>query len=86
MTRENKKQLRCNIDGNALHIFREDFTNLAESPSVFIELGNETIRDIYELAEEDHDYGIIYLEGLEFIKESTKKEVDETLRDLRKKK
>ena len=41
--------LTCSIDGNCLSIVRKDFINLAESPSVFIELTPEQIKSINEL-------------------------------------
>ena len=44
-----KGKLTCAIDGNCLSIVRSDFMNLAESPSVFIELTEEQIKEIKNL-------------------------------------
>ena len=38
--------LSCMIDGNALSITKSDFINLMESPSVFIDLTEEQIKEI----------------------------------------
>ncbi len=42
-------KLECDLDGNCLSVVREDFINLMESPSVFIELTEEQIEKIKEL-------------------------------------
>lgn len=46
-----KAKLECDIDGNCLSIVREDFINLAESESVFIELTPKQIKEIKNLKE-----------------------------------
>lgn len=42
-------KLRCFIDGNALCIVKEDFTNLQESEAVFITLGEFEMQAIKKL-------------------------------------
>ena len=46
-------KLECDLDGNCLSVIREDFINLAESPSVFIELTEKQIKEIQSLKEEE---------------------------------
>ena len=41
--------LTCSVDGNCLSVVRKDFINLAESPSVFIELTEEQITKLKQL-------------------------------------
>ena len=43
------KNMKCNIDGNCLCIFTDNFINLQESDAVFIELSKDQIRLIEEL-------------------------------------
>lgn len=47
--------LTCAIDGNCLSIVKRDFINLAESPSVFIELTKDQIEKIKKLENGDLD-------------------------------
>jgi len=42
-------KLTCSIDGNCLSIVRKNFINLAESPSIFIELSEKQINEINAL-------------------------------------
>ena len=43
------KKLICFLDGNSLCIVNKNFVNLQESPSVFIELDPETLKEIEKL-------------------------------------
>ena len=45
--------LTCSLDGNCLSVIREDFIDLAESPSVFIKLYEEQIAEIKQLMNGD---------------------------------
>ena len=45
--------LTCSLDGNCLSVIREDFIDLAESPSVFIKLSEEQIAEIKQLMNGD---------------------------------
>ena len=44
-----EESLCCDLDGNALHIFRKDFINLQESRSVFIEIDSDDLKNIERL-------------------------------------
>lgn len=43
-------ELLCSLDGNCLSVINWNFTNLQESPSVFIELTNKQIKEIEKLS------------------------------------
>ena len=45
--------LTCSLDGDCLSVIREDFIDLAESPSVFIKLYEEQIAEIKQLMNGD---------------------------------
>lgn len=44
-------KLHCKLDGNALHIFGDDFENLQESPSMFIKLTKKEFKEFKEFQE-----------------------------------
>ena len=51
LLRDENKEMRCSLDGNALSIVRPDFINLQESPSMFIDLTEEQIKEFKKLEE-----------------------------------
>ena len=53
-----KDILTCSLDGNCLSVIREDFIDLAESPSVFIKLYEEQIAEIKQLMNGDLKWAV----------------------------